>query len=250
MAFLEIKNKKDFALRFIKNSIEDKKVSLEEMEELQNAEIRRKKDWYDWNEFQRKYRSKASRIDLEELGEDFETVNNNHIINNTVNDLDIKIMKASYERRTNYVRRLKYILFLVSDEEYAVIDDVKYSMSEIYNLLVKAVQEDAERELHDQIAIATYKLELNDMNIRQDNKYFLNDYKRKKLEKEVSEYHEMLDKFDKGGYPSKNLVPDILNICNESSIITYKAIFNVTFNSYDNQLESTSSLESEKNNHI
>ena len=154
MAFIEIKNQKDFAIQFIENSIRDKQVTLEDYEDFQNAEIRRKKDWEEWNDFLIKYRSKASRINLEELGESFENLNQTHIINNKVDELDIKIMKSNLERRTKYIRRLRYILFLVSDIAYANIDGNNYSVKEIYNILKRDLIKDTEKELKDQIFIA------------------------------------------------------------------------------------------------
>ncbi len=225
MAFIEIKNRKEFALRFIKDAIVDKKVTHEDMEELQNAEIKRKKDWEDWNDFQIKYRNESARMGLEELGKSFEVVNQNHIINNKVDELDIKIMKASFERRSKYTKRLSYILHLVSDNSYVEIDGKKYSMPQIYRILVNNLKKDTEKELEHQLSIAAEKLKLNELPLRKDNKYFLTPYKKEKLLKEIAEYERMLQQFQRGGFQEREGIPDILGICSEDPISTYKSIF-------------------------
>ena len=158
------------------------------MEELQNAEIKRKKDWEDWNDFQIKYRNESARMGLEELGKSFEVVNQNHIINNKVDELDIKIMKASFERRSKYTKRLSYILHLVSDNSYVEIDGKKYSMPQIYRILVNNLKKDTEKELEHQLSIAAEKLKLNELPLRKDNKYLLTPYKKEQILKEIAEY--------------------------------------------------------------
>lgn len=240
MAFLEIKNKKDFVLKFIQNEIVERKVSLDEVAELQKAEVRRVKDWEEWNDFQMAYRRKADRILLEELGESFEAINEKHIINNSVNDLDIQEMKASFDKRTRYVRRLKYILFLVTDQEYAVVDGIKYNMQQIYDLLLQYIKEDAENEIQEQLAIDSFKLDINEMNIAKENKYFLQDRRKEKLEKEIVEFNELLGFLRNGGGSLREKVPDILNLCNVSAIKIYKSIYNVDLIKEDN-LEANSS---------
>lgn len=225
MAFIEIKNQKDFVFKFLENSIMDRKVTLEDYEDLQNAEIRRKKDWEEWNDFQIKYRNKSSRIDLEELGESFEVVNQTHIINNKVDELDIKIMKQSFERRTKYVKRLKYILLLVSDINYAELDGMKYRIDEIYRILVRDLEKDTEKEIREQLLIAEEKLKINEMPLRKDNKYYLTEKRKEKLLKEIDEYHRLLNQIERGGFKERDELPDILGLCSENPITTYKAIF-------------------------
>jgi len=228
MAFLEIKNKKDFVLRFIQKEIAEKRVSLDEVEDLQNAEVKRVNDWDQWNDFQRTYRNKVAKNVLEELGESFEAINEKHIINNSVNDLDIQEMKSSFDKRTRYVRRLKYILFLVTDQEYAEVDGVKYSMEQIYNLLLQYIKEDSENEIKEQLAIDSFKIELNEMNLEKENKHFLYDRRRKKVCDEMEEYQELLEILHNGGVSLRDKEPDILQLCNVSAVKIYKSIYNVS----------------------
>ncbi len=242
MAFLEIKDKKEFVLNFIRNSIVEKKVSLDEIEELQNSEVRRKKDWEEWANFQRGYRMRISKGTYKELDDCFESMNESHLIKNAVNDLDIQVMKSNFDRRTRYVRRLKYVLYLTGDVQSIKLDGVKCSMNQIFNILTRFIREDAKKELRNQLIINNLKLELNNMDIGKDNKYYLNDRKRKKIESEIEEYEILLERLNNGGYPLKSGHPSITSLCSESSINTYKSIYQVPVKDEFNIIENNKKI--------
>lgn len=98
-------------------------------------------------------------------------------------------------------------------------------MPQIYRILVNNLKRDTEKELEHQLSIAAEKLKLNELPLRKDNKYFLTPYKKEKLLKEIAEYERMLQQFQRGGFQEREGIPDILGICSEDPISTYKSIF-------------------------
>jgi len=117
---------------------------------------------------------------------------------------------------------------LVTDQEYAEVDGVKYSMEQIYNLLLQYIKEDSENEIKEQLAIDSFKIELNEMNLEKENKHFLYDRRRKKVCDEMEEYQELLEILHNGGVSLRDKEPDILQLCNVSAVKIYKSIYNVS----------------------
>lgn len=229
MAFFNVDNQsgKTFILKYIQDQIVNKTVSNEEYKDLSKAESIRKNDWQDWNNFQQACRQKLDNDPLNEgLIENLKMLDQKYRINNEINDLNSLSISDVFDRRTRYVKRLRCTLYLLSDE--GGYDDMD-SGEEVYQDLLKRIQDDALVEVKQKIIFNTMVLDFNDRYpVTTNNQYFLDDQKREKIDQEMSELQHLQSTIESGEFSLKDYVDDKrirYELCYESAVDCFNSVY-------------------------
>lgn len=225
MAFLDVGNGKSIILKLVESQRISKTVSLDEVDQRIRAESRRKSEWDDWNKFEMGCRARFGNKIFED--ESFVLMRNKYRMNVEVNDLDILSLTNEQERRTRYVRRLKCIPHLVSDQEYS---QAKEEVEQVYEGLLTSIQNDALSEVKEEIIFNNTQLDFNyRFNVPENNKYYLDDEHIKGMEERTNELQELLEIIKSEQFSIKNDKGDIFALCSESAISSFKSLYNIHY---------------------
>lgn len=222
MAFFNVDNEagKNFILKYVEDQMDKKAVSSDELEGLYKAESRRKSDWKEWTDFQFNCRTE---LKSDSLSQELQLMDQKYRINNEVNDLNIISMTDEFSRRNRYVRRLKCIPHLLSDEEYKV---ARSEVEQIYQELLERIPTDALEEVKEKIVFNNSVLDLNDrFSVPTNSAYFLNDKKREKLDREVAELQNLQSIIESGEYSLMGNKKICYDLCYESAISCFKSFY-------------------------